>query len=124
MPRKDKASRHEYYRKYYLKNRAHILEVKKLYWQNNRELIQSKVVNNRDKIRKIKLDSGCVDCGYNQHFAALDFDHVNGEKYRVVSDLTGYRWGTVLAEIEKCEVRCANCHRIKTYKDKQSEFVP
>jgi len=58
-----------------------------------------------------------MDCGYRGHPAALDFDHVRGEKTMAVS-LMAERyasWAKVLEEIEKCVVRCANCHRIKTW---------
>jgi len=54
----------------------------------------------------------CVDCG-ERDFHILEFDHVRGEKSFGISDAL-YRkfWKDILAEIEnKCEVRCANCHR-------------
>lgn len=61
----------------------------------------------------IKMLRGCVDCGYREHPAALDFDHVRGVKVGNLSAMTDIR--KVQAEIAKCEVRCANCHRIVTY---------
>src|ERR1035438_1249037 len=33
-------------------------------------------IKNRSALQKIKMASGCVDCGYNLHPAALDFDHL------------------------------------------------
>lgn len=57
----------------------------------------------------------CVDCG-NGDLRVLDFDHVTGTKEFCVTDAV--RAGTpldeIIAEIAKCEVRCANCHRIVT----------
>jgi len=63
-----------------------------------------------------KLAQGCADCGYNASAYALQFDHVSGEKKANVSDLirSDYTWTTVLEEIDKCEVVCANCHAIRT----------
>lgn len=57
----------------------------------------------------------CVDCGENDP-VVLDFDHVRGAKrYEISSRVgAGYSWEGLLQEIEKCEVRCANCHRRKT----------
>lgn len=59
----------------------------------------------------------CVDCGENNP-VVLEFDHVRGNKQNSICNLIrlGYAWPTVYAEIQKCEVRCCNCHRIKTAK--------
>lgn len=61
-----------------------------------------------------KLERGCIDCGYRDHAVALDFDHVSGKKDFALSRAYGKSWKRILAELEKCEVRCANCHRVKT----------
>jgi hypothetical protein len=66
----------------------------------------------------IKIQLGCTDCGYNESPIALDFDHVQGDKLHGVSQIVNRGWSldNLLAEIDKCEVRCANCHRIVTRK--------
>lgn len=55
-----------------------------------------------------KLRVGCVDCGYNGHHAALHFDHVRGSKTINVCNAKSIAQAD--GEIQKCEVRCANCH--------------
>lgn len=57
----------------------------------------------------------CVDCG-EANPVVLEFDHVRGNKRGSICDLIrrGCGWNTVSAEIQKCEVRCCKCHRIKT----------
>jgi len=67
----------------------------------------------RQFIADFKLAAGCKDCGYKRHHAALDFDHVRGEKRINVCNARSI--SAALKEIEKCEVVCANCHRIRTY---------
>ena len=64
----------------------------------------------------IKINSGGIDCGYNAHAVALQFDHVGDDKKANVSNLirSDYSWSTILEEIKKCEVRCANCHAVMT----------
>lgn len=71
---------------------------------------------NQARVDVIKLESGCVDCGYDKHPRALQFDHVRGEKIENVSRLVlqACSWNRIEAEIAKCEVVCANCHAIRT----------
>lgn len=62
---------------------------------------------------------GCVDCGYNLHACALDFDHVRGVKNPKLVKGTSWvslGWEDIHREIPKCDVRCANCHRVKHMK--------
>jgi hypothetical protein len=68
-------------------------------------------------IQQIKLDRGCADCGYDVNPVALDFDHLPGteKKYRIATMAAGLSRAKIDAEIAKCEVVCANCHRIRTH---------
>lgn len=62
-------------------------------------------------------DVPCADCGDKFHFAAMDFDHVRGEKKGCLSTMASKitTLDTLLEEMAKCEVVCANCHRVRTY---------
>jgi hypothetical protein len=72
----------------------------------------------RDAVSAIKMALGCEICGYNEHPAALQFDHIDPSKKEfnigeAVSNTHG--WPRIQAEIEKCRVLCANCHSIHSY---------
>lgn len=66
-------------------------------------------------INEIKLKSGCVDCGFNSHPEALQFDHRDPKEksFAIAKNLTS-SWQRLLDEIAKCDVRCANCHVIRS----------
>lgn len=72
---------------------------------------------NRNKVLEYLENHSCVDCGEKEPIL-LEFDHVRGKKKYNVSGMIrkGYKWETIKSEIDKCEVRCVKCHRIKTYK--------
>lgn len=59
----------------------------------------------------------CVDCGIDDPIV-LEFDHVRGDKITSISNMVNNccAYEKILNEIKKCDVRCANCHRIKTTK--------
>ena len=65
-------------------------------------------------LRIIKQEMGCIDCGYDVNPVALDFDHVNGVKRFNLAKIAFRGAATIQAELAKCVVRCANCHRIRT----------
>jgi len=69
----------------------------------------------RSAISTLKLEAGCIDCSYSEKPEALQFDHLPGfEKRQNVGSMMMHSLDTILDEIEKCVVRCANCHAVKT----------
>lgn len=61
----------------------------------------------------------CIDCGEGDPIV-LEFDHRDGAEKRFnIGDAKGsFSLSAVKAEVEKCDVRCANCHRRRTYKQR------
>ena len=55
----------------------------------------------------------CVDCGEGDP-VVLEFDHLRDKKFAIGEGLKDRNWQSVLDEIAKCEVVCANCHRRRT----------
>lgn len=60
----------------------------------------------------------CVDCKNSYPFECMDFDHVKGVKKHDVCFMTTRRYSKemIQEEIDKCELVCSNCHRIRTRK--------
>ena len=60
----------------------------------------------------------CVDCGQANPIV-LDFDH-QGKKREDISSMIWSQtsWKAIEKEIARCDVRCANCHRIKTARER------
>ena len=70
-----------------------------------------KATRQRRWLNRLKLRRGCVDCGYKAWPSALHFDHRPGEvKAFEIGAAVHYAWDTIMAEVAKCDVRCANCH--------------
>ncbi len=101
-------------------------EYNKIYYQENAEEIKERTAPRRDqhkitsKMFVIEHLSShpCVDCGESD-IVVLDFDHVSGTKEHNIADMIrlGFSLEAIKNEIDKCVVRCANCHRRKTAKD-------
>jgi hypothetical protein len=89
-----------YFKEYYKKNK-----------QKQIARVNKTRLSKKNKIAKIKIESGCVRCGYNKHPAALHFHHVDtSTKTMNISCNLHHDIKDLLKEIEKCEVLCANCH--------------
>jgi hypothetical protein len=60
--------------------------------------------------------NGCFDCGEKDP-CCLDFDHNRDKKFNISQLVnSGCSFATLMKEIDKCTIRCANCHRRKTAK--------
>jgi len=112
MPYLDKAKKKENHRRY----------MREIWYPKNKKKHISYINNIKKKIGSYVLDfkkrSKCFDCGIkgDRYPEVLDFDHVNGDKKFNISEFRKYTSGfnKVKKEISKCEVVCANCHRIRT----------
>ena len=92
-------------------------------WAKN---LEENRTNLREKHRAIKsavvdaLGGTCHDCGGKFHPACFDFDHIEpSEKSANVSQLCGSSFDRAMQEAAKCELVCANCHRIRTTKSEK-----
>jgi hypothetical protein len=104
-----KKCRNSYLSEWYLKNKRLHKDRVKINSLNKKLVIT-------DKLLEYLVTHPCVDCGESDP-VVLEFDHRNPlEKQNNVSTLIGKRhsWESILAEIDKCEVRCANCHHRRT----------
>jgi hypothetical protein len=110
-------------RENYRKNREAERERSRLYQLDNREVVRSRVRGQAAKkqayIDEIK-SAPCCDCNGKFPPECMDFDHVRGKKNCNVSAMIARAFSleSVIEEIAKCEVVCANCHRIRTRKRK------
>ncbi len=90
------------------------------YYENNKESefvrIKARIRANYNAVWKYKEENPCVDCGESDPIV-LDFDHVRGEKTKGICEMIqqGNSLKNIFAEIEKCDIRCANCHRRVTH---------
>lgn len=85
--------------------------------KNNRK---KGVERNRKYVDDFLKDKSCVDCG-NTDVRVLEFDHVRGIKLGHISHGIRNAWNLekLKEEIDKCEIRCCNCHRIVTIERRQ-----
>lgn len=59
----------------------------------------------------------CLDCGGVYPVQVMDFDHrpeAGPKRFQVSSGAFKHSRESVLAEIAKCDLVCANCHRVRT----------
>ena len=75
------------------------------------ELSRQRRDNARGLVDRIKLERGCDQCGYIENPAVLHFHH-NGNKTESVARMVsgGAPLQRIMAEIDKCELLCLNCH--------------
>ncbi len=69
----------------------------------------------RDWVNNIKTITPCTDCGVKYPYYVMDFDHLTDKKVLISKVINSGSWKQTKDEIEKCELVCSNCHRIRTF---------
>lgn len=107
--RKNQAATSARRKKYYhTKGKQIITETNRRYQRN---ILQ--------KYREFMSDKVCNKCGYDNP-QALVWHHIDpttktATVYNMIN--RGFKWDTILAEINKCECLCQNCHALEHYHD-------
>ena len=97
------------------------------YYEANKALVKARSRERTTRTRKLVRawlfeylkTHPCVDCGETNPII-LEFDHrADATKHFNIGDVShkGTSLRRVQEEVAKCEVRCANCHRKKTYRE-------
>ena len=65
----------------------------------------------------------CTDCGVVYPYYVMDFDHVRGEKKFGIATVGGMSRSMqqIIEEITKCDLVCANCHRVRTHSNRERQ---
>ena len=114
MARKHKGQRDNYCRPCRSDyKREHYLANKQRYVDQARAQKQRLSIERNGYLLGLFAANPCADCGETNP-VVLEFDHLRDKCFNIGSALPYRNWKSILAEIAKCEVVCANCHRKRT----------
>ena len=85
-------------------------------YKDRREALIKAVSKRRKKIKAMAIEykgGTCQKCGYCKYQGALELHHIDKTKKSFAIGDKGYTrsWEKVKAELDKCVLLCANCHR-------------
>lgn len=98
----------------------------KQWYQKNKERLITKAkennIKNATEMRQLVLNylknNSCVHCG-ESNILVLEFDHLKDKKFNIAQ--LANKWKeNLLSEMAKCQVLCANCHKIKTHEQRNT----
>ena len=92
----------EYHKQHYQNNKKEYLQKNKNYAKENKQ-----------RLLQYLRQHDCKDCG-TKDYRVFEFDHLRDKKFGISTKIKSLCWETLLTEIEKCEIVCCNCHRIRT----------
>jgi hypothetical protein len=93
--------------------------------QCHNDRVNARKLKHRKFLWEYKLSKGCAHCGYDELPYVLEFDHIDlsskddARRGSWAID-AGWSMERIKNEINKCQILCANCHAIKTYKERQT----
>lgn len=102
-------------------SKSHYENNKEAYFNRNKKNNPKIIKRNQEFIIDFLLRSQCVDCAESD-IRVLDFDHVKDKEFEISEAIKkGVSIDRIKKEINKCEVRCANCHKEQTLRRAESD---
>jgi hypothetical protein len=95
------------------KEREHYLANKQRYVDQARVRKQALALERTVALFEYFREHPCADCSEDDP-VVLEFDPLGDKAFNIGQSLPYRAWASILAEIAKCEVVCANCHRRRT----------
>jgi hypothetical protein len=100
------------------KDREKQREAVRRYYDRNRDVYRAKNDRKRARLRQLVIEAKavpCMDCGQVFPAYVMDFDHREGKESEISVLVNALSLGRLVTEMAKCDVVCANCHRVRTY---------
>lgn len=111
---------------WYETNRERSIAYSKAWQAKNRERMQAtaarRIAERRQWLNEQKAHP-CMDCGHSFPPECMDFDHVRDKKEFAANMACSRSMEKLLVELAKCELVCANCHRIRTRRRREEAHV-
>ncbi len=114
MPYKDPAKKYQWQQEWLKKHPEYVKKWRRTYYLKNTEKLKEKVKQQKlvrkEWFENYKKTLSCCVCGENDS-RCLIFHHKDPKKKRFdLATQAQYGRKSVLKEIAKCDVLCANCH--------------
>lgn len=99
-----------------MQQKRDLKEYNKLYYKKKKETRKAEIIKRQREIRSyfrnLKKETGCSVCGYNKSGSALHYHHTSKNKEHDIGRMMaqGRAIFSILEEIKKCILVCANCH--------------
>lgn len=108
---------------WYKRNKERATKTRLLYKKLNpdkvkiaQHLAAKKLYDLKRKIVSDYKNKPCSDCGNFFPSYVMDLDHVRGQKVMSIgANVKSLKMEDLLSELEKCDVVCSNCHRLRTW---------
>ena len=99
-----------------IRKKSYLKDPKKI-MDKQKESVKLRRDKRKKFIRDFKQNKPCKDCNKIYPYYVMDFDHLPQYKKEIEIASRGAYLSEekLLDEFKKCEVACANCHRIRTY---------
>lgn len=100
-------------------------KIKNNQWYKNNAEKHKKRIRKTDALRRNIIDdfldeaknNPCTDCGIKYHPWVMEFDHIKYDKISSIASMKTRKISIkkIKEEMDKCELVCANCHRMRTF---------